>query len=204
MVSRQRRLDSSTLALSTLQYLFTALHSRVKRDPADALDLAYAVNLRIISVFAHLARAASAGAEVHAACQLPHDQQVDPFGGDIRAQGRGARPSSFCSLAGRRLAYRPSSLRMPSSARSGLRCPGRVSHLGPPTAPSSTLSLARQAFRLSSGRGAPHASMAHPPQRAPYQSGTRARTSPPRLSAPRTAPPTISGPMPSPGTSTMW
>ena len=43
--------------------------------------------------------------------------------------------------------------------------PGRPSHLGPPMAPSSTLSLARHLSSSDWGRGSPQASMASPPIR---------------------------------------
>ena len=57
--------------------------------------------------------------------------------------------------AGRRLANRPSLPLRPSSAISGRSAPGRLSHLGPPTAPSSTASLALQISTVSSGRHCP-------------------------------------------------
>ena len=59
----------------------------------------------------------------------------------------------------------PSAERIPRSAFSGRLSPGRLSHLGPPTAPRSTLSLARQPSTVSFGSGSPVASIAEPPIR---------------------------------------
>src|SRR6266540_303328 len=69
-------------------------------------------------------------------------------------------------LAGRRLAKRSSSLRSPSSPRSGRRSWGALSHLGPPTAPNRIASLSSQSRSVDWGSGSPVASMAAPPTRA--------------------------------------
>ena len=104
------------------------------------------------------------------------------------------------SFAGRRLAKSPSSLRMPSRAASGRT--GASSHLGPPTAPSSTASAACAARTVSSGRGCPAASIAAPPIRASEKMNSCPKRSATRLST-RRAEETISGPMPSPGRRSM-
>src|SRR5574343_819746 len=97
-------------------------------------------------------------------------------------------------MAGRRLANRFRSLRMPSRPRSGRCSRGRLSHCGPPTAPSRMASASRASLRVASGYGSPVASTAQPPSRASSISNLRSsafRT--------RTASAVISGPMPSPG-----
>ena len=67
-------------------------------------------------------------------------------------------------LAGRRFANKPSASRIASSPFSGLISLGSVSHLGPPTEPRRTASLALQAVSVSSGKGTPVASIAAPPK----------------------------------------
>jgi hypothetical protein len=62
-------------------------------------------------------------------------------------------------------------LRSASSPRSG-RCAGAsASHFGPPTAPSSTASAREQSASVSSGSGAPVASIALPPIAASRSDG---------------------------------
>ena len=74
-----------------------------------------------------------------------------------------ALASDFHSFAGRMLEYSPISCRMRSSPFSGRLSTGMSSHLYPPTAPSSTLSAARQPSAVARGSGSPHSSMAQPP-----------------------------------------
>jgi len=97
-------------------------------------------------------------------------------------------------MAGRRLANRPRPLRMPKRPRSGRCSRGRLSHLGPPTAASSTASASLASFSVASGKGLPVASTAAPPSRASSISKPRSRAC-----NTRTASAMISGPMPSPG-----
>ena len=68
--------------------------------------------------------------------------------------------------AGRIFVYSPMAERSFKRPRSGRLAEGWPSHLGPPTAPSSTLSELRQVSRLESGRGTPNSSMAQPPMGA--------------------------------------
>ena len=68
--------------------------------------------------------------------------------------------------AGRTLVYSPMAPRSFNKPRSGRLSAGWSSHLGPPTAPSSTLSDFMQVSRLESGRGTPKVSMALPPMGA--------------------------------------
>ena len=101
--------------------------------------------------------------------------------------------------AGLRFVYSPSSLRSPSRAFSGLMWLGTWSHLGPPTAPSSTLSDARQPSMVSCGSGTPYSSRAQPPARYVLNSKSQPNLSATAFRA-STAAPVISGPIPSPGT----
>ena len=111
---------------------------------------------------------------------------------------RGEAPARASKImAGRRLAKRPSSLRRPRRARSGRSPPGRVSHLGPPTAPSSTASAALHTSMVSWGRQLPTASMAQPPARTSWQWKLWPNF-PSILWSTSRACSTISGPMPSP------
>src|SRR4051794_14122500 len=110
-----------------------------------------------------------------------------------RLSGLASRSASK-GLTGRRLANSPRPARRPSSPCSGRGFAGSVvSHCGPPTAPRRTASAARQADKVSSGRGLPVASIAAPPTRCSVNSkpSIARRTS--------TAEATTSGPIPSPG-----
>ena len=114
-----------------------------------------------------------------------------------RRSGLASRSAST-ARTGRRLAYRPSALRSPSSPCSGRGASGSVvSHCGPPTAASRTASAARQAASVSSVSAVPWASIDAPPNgcSAKAKSPTRDRTS--RVGA------VISGPIPSPGSTAM-
>lgn len=107
-----------------------------------------------------------------------------------------ARALKICT--GRRLVYRPSSLRMPKSPCSGRGAAGSVvSHLGPPTAASSTASEARAASSVAVGKGSPVASMAAPPMSASVYSKAVSYFAPTAFST-FTPSAMISGPMPSP------
>ncbi len=106
--------------------------------------------------------------------------------------------NSLYITAGLRLANNPNWPLSPKSACSGRIFPGRVSHLGPPTAPRITASLFLHTWMVSFGRGSPVASIAHPPARrvlysnvCPYIWPTLSKTLSPWL--------IISGPIPSPG-----
>ena len=66
-----------------------------------------------------------------------------------------ASASASKQSAGRRLANRPSSLRRRSKPCSGLRWKGLLSHLGPPTAPNITASLAFALAITASGIAVP-------------------------------------------------
>src|SRR4051794_34256004 len=115
-----------------------------------------------------------------------------------RLSGLASRSASK-GLTGRRLANRPRPERRPSRPCSGRGLSGSVvSHLGPPTAPSSTASASRQAAMVSSGKADPVASIATPPTRCSVnvKLSTARRTS--------TAEATTSGPIPSPGRRAMW
>src|SRR5579872_1820687 len=66
-------------------------------------------------------------------------------------------------FTGRRFAYSPSALRIPSSPFSGRRSGGSLSNSGDPTAPSSVASAASALFSVSSGSGDPVLRIATPP-----------------------------------------
>ena len=100
-------------------------------------------------------------------------------------------------MAGLKFAYNPSSSLRPRSAVSGLASPERSSHFGPPTAPSSTLSLALHRFTVASGRHSPVSSIAIPPARALLNSNSCPKISPVFSSTSHAALHT-SGPIPSP------
>src|SRR6202050_4012035 len=106
--------------------------------------------------------------------------------------------SAGSGLTGRRLAYSPRPLRRPNRPCSGLGALGSVvSHLGPPTAASSTASALRQASSTSSVRATPWASIEAPPKTCSSNSKSRSLCSSSSVGA------MISGPMPSPGRVTM-
>ena len=106
-------------------------------------------------------------------------------------------------MAGLRLAKSPSPARSPRSPFSGRMEMSSGSHLGPPTAPSSTASASRAMLRVTSGRGRPVASMAAPPTRASSMSMSRPKSSR-SVARTLTASVTISGPIPSPGRMRMF
>src|SRR5690606_28448510 len=103
-----------------------------------------------------------------------------------------------CGRTGRRLAYRPSALRIASRPCSGRTVALGSDHFGPPTAPSSTASARLQASSVAGGSGSPCRSIAMPPmscslnwKSCPWRAPTARSTS--------TAAAVTSGPMPSPG-----
>ena len=100
--------------------------------------------------------------------------------------------------AGRKLANKPSSLRIPRRPRSGCRLKGSDSHLGPPTAPNKIASEFFAAESVSSGNGCPVASMAAPPINPSFTSNLTERRWPIQSTTRRTSAIT-SGPIPSPG-----
>ena len=107
------------------------------------------------------------------------------------------------TLIGRRLQYRPSALRIPSSPFSGRISGATLSHLGPPTAPRSTASAVFADAIVASGSGTPVASIAAPPISClsysiviPNFLAAASSTS--------TAASTISTPMPSPGSKVIF
>ena len=79
------------------------------------------------------------------------------------------------------LAYRPSARRRPSRPCSGRTFAVGSSHLGPPTAPSSTASARWHACSVSSGSAEPVASMAAPPMRCASNASGRPSCSRDRL-----------------------
>src|SRR5690606_17294920 len=115
----------------------------------------------------------------------------------------GEAPSAAaCGLTGRRLANRPSALRIASSPCSGRTFAFGSDHFGPPTAPSRIASALRAASSVAAGSGSPWRSIAMPPMSCsanlkswPKRAATASRTG--------TVAETISGPMPSPGSTTM-
>src|SRR5271170_2557132 len=117
----------------------------------------------------------------------------------IRSRRSGEAPYSAGSgLTGRRFAYSPSPLRRPSRPCSGRGfCGSVVSHLGPPTAASSTASASRHACSTSSVSATPSTSIEAPPNR--YSSNSKS----PSVSSSSSVGSMISGPMPSPGRVTM-
>ena len=94
-----------------------------------------------------------------------------------RAAGSRAT-SAGLGRTGRRFAYRPRPLRSPSRPCSGRGASGSVvSHFGPPTAPSSTASAARQASSTSSVSAVPWASIEAPPTRCSVSSNSPSASS---------------------------
>src|SRR6478672_4873730 len=109
-----------------------------------------------------------------------------------------ASSSASTARTGRRFAYRPSSLRSPSSPCSGRGASGSVvSHRGPPTAASRTASALRHAARVSSVSAVPWASIDAPPK------GCSAKAKSPRRDSTSSVGAVISGPIPSPGSTAM-
>ena len=107
-------------------------------------------------------------------------------------------------FAGRRFAYRSSSLRSASNPRSGFSSCGKPSHFGPPTEPNMIAVALRQSSRLAGGSGVPVASMAHPPTSASSNSSETPACFPTVFKT-LTASPVTSGPMPSPAsTAIRW
>src|SRR4051812_36964178 len=118
----------------------------------------------------------------------------------IRSRLSGLASSrAVAGRTGRRLANRPSPLRRPSSPCSGRGSSGLVvSHLGPPTAASSTASELRHAASVSGVRAVPCWSIETPPI------GWSSISKPPRRSSSARALSVISGPIPSPGRATIF
>ena len=132
-----------------------AARAASKADARDARDLDLVVHHGVarLALAVHQ-RAAARLAEVEAARQLAHHQQVDAPRRSRAAAARRRRAPGR-PLAGRRFAKRPSSLRMRSRPFSGRRSTGSASHFGPPTAPSSTARDARAFSSTASASGVP-------------------------------------------------
>ena len=127
------------------------------------------------------------------------------YGGSIlpgRHSNGEALDMDSSTTTGRRLQNASSSLRSLRSPDSGRKSDGWESHAGPPTAPKNTASADLQASRVSSGSGAPVASIAAPPIVYSLNSNPEvfslATASSTRLAACVT-----SGPTPSPGNNTI-
>ncbi len=144
-VSRHSRLVSSTLALSTDVTWPPPLLRRIEGDARHPLDFLHGIDAQI----ARRMRVAFLLAEIGAACELAHDEQIDALSTICGFSGECASVASV-TLTGRRLANRPSALRIPSSPSSGLRLP--PSHFGPPTAPRNTASAARTRINRAFGQ----------------------------------------------------
>src|SRR5690606_5409953 len=116
----------------------------------------------------------------------------------------GEAPSAAaCGRTGRRLANRPSALRIASRPCSGRTLALGSDHLGPPTAPSRIASAFFAASRVDAGSGSPWRSMAMPPMSCSWKEKTWPWRAAMASSTGRVAE-TISGPMPSPGSTTMF
>src|SRR5487761_134250 len=114
-----------------------------------------------------------------------------------------ASASAAKTKAGRRLAKSSMSLRSRSKPRSGFCAKGRLSHFGPPTAPSRIASVSSAAFIAASVSGMPCLSMAAPPTRSSLTSKLAIRRLS-KYSMTRAAWCVTSGPMPSPGNSRIF
>ena len=131
----------------------------LERQPGDALDLLDRVDAGVVCD----AVAAAPVAEVDPAGQLAHDHQVRALAPAPRAAGW-RRPAPGLTRTGRRFANSSRPLRSPSRPCSGRGASGSVvSHFGPPTAPSSTASAARQRSSTSGSSGVPCSSIEAPP-----------------------------------------
>ena len=108
-----------------------------------------------------------------------------------------------CTFTGRRFANTCKPLRSASRPRSGRSLAVGSSHLGPPTAPSSTAFDCWHAFSVSSVNDDPCASIEQPPIRCVSYSNVWPNFCAITCST-RTASPTTSGPMPSPGRRTIF
>ena len=194
LTCRHRRDDSSTLALSTEVTRRGRGRGRdLEGQPRDPLDL----GLRVDAGVEGARLVSPALAEVDAAGQLPDHQQstpatrswraVDAISGMRRAPGAGWRRGRD-PCAGRA-----------GPARAASRS-GRSSHFGPPTAPKSTASAARQR-RACRRAAAPSSSIAVPPTGCSVISKLKSEPSPSGRAASLAAV-TISGPIPSPGSAT--
>ena len=141
-VSRHRREVSRMFALSTevTRPRRAGDGRHAERQLGDPLDLLDRVDAGVVGD----AVAAAAVAEVDPAGQLAHDQQVGAPDALLAQRARARRaPGRSAPAAGSRTARGPCA--GPSRPCSGRGASGSVvSHFGPPTAPSSTASAARQ------------------------------------------------------------
>ena len=120
-----------------------ACAARPERQPGDPLDL-----LDRVDAVSWARRRRGPVAEVDAARELAHDDQVGALDAVARAGSRRAAPRSAAPGAGSRTGRGPCAGRAgpaPAAARPG----SVVSHFGPPTAPSRTASAPRQASSTS-------------------------------------------------------
>ena len=142
-VSRHSREVSSTFALSTL---VTRGARRAERHAGDPLDL------RRRCRRSRRARGRRRGPSRRSRCRPVSSRTTSRSVPSMRSRLSGlASSSAGLGRTGRRFANSPRPLRRPSSPCSGRGFAGSVvSHLGPPTAASSTASAARQASRTSS------------------------------------------------------
>ena len=195
---------SSTFALWTCVTLAAAPARRLERDARDARDLDLVVHHRV-------ARLAAPGhdrlparlAEVEAAGELAHDQQVDARRPPRAAASRRST-SAGNTCAGRRFANRPSSLRMPQQAALGARVDGHRVPLRPADGAEQHRARRRARARArASVSGVPCASIAAPPISRLLEARARCPAARAAASSTRRASRVTSGPMPSPGRTRM-
>ena len=152
--SRHSRELSSTLALSTEVTLSAPAGGGAEAPLGDATDLGLGIQARVVGGVA----IATALAEVDPAGQLADDEQVGAV--DALAPQRAGvverREGPHGAQVGEQSEAGPQ--REQRLLRAGL-VGSVVSHLGPPTAPSSTASAALHASSTPSGRGLPYMSM---------------------------------------------
>ena len=126
-----------------------------RRPAGDPLDLLGRIDAGVVRD----AAAPPAVAEVDAARQLAHDQQVGAADALLPQRARVGRAPGL-TRTGRRFANSSSPLRSPRRPCSGRGASGSVvSHFGPPTAPSSTASAERQRSSTSGSSGVPCSSI---------------------------------------------
>ena len=190
---RHRRDDSSTLALSTEVTPSCGAAPRAGRRADDAADLVVGVHAacrRRAHGRRRLARGTCGCAEVQAAGQLAHDQHVDAREA-LGLERRGVDQLGVgldraqVGVQAERLAASPAGPARAAPWRAG------SSHFGPPTAPSSTASAARQAAERSRRAAARRSRRWRCRRSGARRTRSRGRTGPRRLEharAPRRPP----------------
>ncbi len=154
---RARHAPQSTcfenVGLINHRQLLPTLHRCFACQSNDALDFMRRVHLSTKSSFASVRKFFGARwTKINSPRELAEEEDIGPFN-DLATNNGDESNNSGKVVIGRRLANNPISLRMRSKPASGRVLALGSSHFGPPTAPSKTASLARQAFSVCFGQG---------------------------------------------------